>query len=139
METTESGPSQTHRAGTPERDLSTPALIRHAIEQSRLLVKAEILHARHELTAEIKRAKWAGILFGAAFVLLLSGISVLFVCLALALPLSEIAGTALIGGVLVLAAAALGYFGWKSAPRKPMAKTQERLTMDFRYAKEQLT
>src|SRR4051794_27880239 len=45
--------------------LSTSELIRHALSETRLLVKAEVMHAKKELKQELQAAKTAGIFLGA--------------------------------------------------------------------------
>ena len=77
--------------------LSTADLVRHALEEARLLAKAEVLHAKEELKQELGAAKTAGILLGACATLALTALSVLFVALALALPLPPVASLAMVG------------------------------------------
>jgi hypothetical protein len=118
--------------------MSTGQLVRHALEEARLLAKAEVLHAKQELRDELQAAKAAGILIGAGAALALCGLSVLLVALALALPLPA-ALSALLVGVLVLGgAAAAVLFGLKSLPKRPLEKTQERMKRDLAIAKEEL-
>lgn len=119
------------------RAKSTAELVRHAVEESRLLVKAEVLHAKEEMRAELRAAKRGAILAGVAVTAALCGLSVLLVALALVLPMAE-ALAALIVGLVLLFAAGLGAFlAYKSVPRKPLARTQERLKKDFLFAREQ--
>ena len=69
--------------------LSTAELVRHAIEEAKLLARAEVLHAKKELQEEIKAARTAGILLGAGAVLALVGLCALFIAAGLALPVAE--------------------------------------------------
>ena len=48
------------------RNMSTVDLVRHAMTEMKLLIRAEALHARTELRQELKEARNAGILLGAA-------------------------------------------------------------------------
>lgn len=121
------------------RELSTGQLIRHAIAEARLLARAEILHAKGELKGELARAKVAGILMGAAGVLALSALSVLFVAIAAALGLPHAVGAVIVGVVLLVSAGALGYLGMKRLPKKPMSRTQDRLKEDLHLTREHLT
>jgi len=124
---------------TQLRAMGTAELVRHALEEMRLLVKAEVLHAKHEVRDEILGAKVAGILFGVAAGLAVCGIAVLFVALAMAVPLSEGWAALIIGvGLLVIAAICVG-IGMGRVPTKPLPKTQQRLRNDYNLAREQLS
>ncbi|MFP2927913.1 phage holin family protein [Pyxidicoccus sp. 3LG] len=118
--------------------LSTAELIRHALAESRLLVRAELLHAKKELRDELKAAKVAGILIGAGAVLLLAALPCLFVALGLALPLGTALGVLVVGVVLLAIAGLLLFLGIKRVPKKPLAHTQDRLKMDYQLTRETL-
>ncbi|QSQ12519.1 phage holin family protein [Myxococcus landrumensis] len=118
--------------------LSTAELVRHALAETRLLVRAEVLHAKKELRDELKMARTAGILLGAGGVLVLVSISVLFVALGLALPMGAALGVLLVGVVLLAVAAGLLMVGVKRLPKKPMLHTQERLKLDYHLTRETL-
>lgn len=118
--------------------LSTAELIRHALTETRLLVRAEVMHAKKELRDELKAARTAGILIGAGAVLALSSLAALFVALGLALPLGEALGVLLVGVGLLLVAGILLAVGVKRLPKKPLPHTQERLKMDYQLTRETL-
>lgn len=118
--------------------LSTAELVRHAIDEAKLLARAEVLHAKKELQEEIKAARTTGILLGASIVLALVGLAALFVAVGLALPVAQWLGVLIMGLVLVLAAGGLGFAGYKKLPGKPLAHTQERLKMDITRTREAL-
>lgn len=118
--------------------LSTAELIRHALTESRLLVRAELLHAKKELREELKAAKTAGIMLGAGAVLLLMALSCLFVAAGLALPLGEPWNVLVMGVVLLAISGLLLFLGLKRLPKKPLPHTQERLKMDFQLTRETL-
>ncbi|MBM7113068.1 phage holin family protein [Archangium primigenium] len=118
--------------------LSTAELVRHAIEETRLLARAEILHAKKELKEEVAAAKTAGIFLGASGVLGLVGLSALLVAAGLALPVAQWLGVLLVGIFLVLVAGGLALMGSKRLPTKPLAHTQERLKTDLVRTKETL-
>jgi hypothetical protein len=118
--------------------LSTPELIRHALAETRLLVKAEVMHAKKELQHELKAAKTAGIFLGAGAVLALTSLAVLFVALGLALPVVAALGVAIVGVVLLAVAGLLLFLGSKRIPKKPLEHTQERLKADFQMTRETL-
>lgn len=118
--------------------LSTAELIRHAIDEARLLARAEVLHAKKELAEEVKAARVAGILLGAGIVLGLVGVSALFIAVGLALPLAQWLGVLLVGAFLVLLAGGLAFAGVKRLPKKPLLHTQERLKTDLTRTRETL-
>jgi hypothetical protein len=118
--------------------LTTAELIRHAFAEAKLLVKAEVLHAKKELREELKAARTGGILLGAAITLVLCGLAVLFVAVGLALPLSNWLGVLLVGVGILAIAGGLAWFGVKKLPKKPLPHTQERLKADFDLARETL-
>ncbi len=118
--------------------LSTAELIKHAFAEAKLLVKAEVLHAKKELREEIKAARTSGILIGAAITLVLCGLAALFVAIGLALPVTDWLGVLLAGVVILLIAGGLAWLGVKKLPRKPLPHTQERLKTDFELARETL-
>ncbi|ATB29176.1 phage holin family protein [Melittangium boletus] len=118
--------------------LSTAELVRHAIEEARLLARAEVLHAKKELKEEITAAKSAGILLGAGAVLALVGLSALLVAAGLALPLAQWLGVLLVGAFLLLVSGGLAWAGNKRLPKQPLPHTQERLKADLVRTKETL-
>ncbi|MBN1210580.1 MAG: phage holin family protein [Myxococcaceae bacterium] len=118
--------------------LSTAELVRHALAEAKLLVKAEVLHAKKELREEVKAARTSGILLGAGLTLGLCGLAALFVAIGLALPLSPWLGVLLVGAAILLIAGGLAFFGVKRLPKKPLPHTQERLKADFDLARETL-
>lgn len=120
----------------PERDLSTTELFKHAVAEAKLLARVEIEHARLELKAELRRAMKAGILLGAGVVLALCGLTLLFVALALALPMSAALGALLVGVLLLAVAGLLAFSGQKRLPKKPMQRTKERLMADVTLTRE---
>ncbi len=118
--------------------LSTAELIRHALAETRLLVRAEVMHAKKELREEIKAARTAGILLGAGAVLALTSLAVLFVALGLALPIPHALGVLAVGVVLLAIAGGLLFVGSKRLPKKPLPHTQERLKTDYHLTRETL-
>ncbi len=118
--------------------LSTAELVRHALAEAKLLVKAEVLHAKKELREEVKAARTSGILLGAGAVLALVGVTLLFVALVGALPLSLWLSALIVGVVVLLVAGGLAFMGVKRLPKKPLPHTQERLKTDFNLTRETL-
>ena len=118
--------------------LSTAELIRHAIEEARLLARAEVLHAKKELREEVKAARTSGILLGAGGVLALVSLAALFVAVGLALPVAQWLGVLLVGVFLLLVSGGLAFAGFKRLPKKPLTHTQERLKTDIARTRETL-
>lgn len=118
--------------------LSTAELIRHALDESRLLVRAELLHAKKELREELKAARTAGILIGVGAVLSLMALACLFVAAGLALPLGEPWDVLVMGVALLAVSGLLLFLGVKRLPKKPLPHTQERLKMDYQLTRETL-
>ena len=118
--------------------LSTAELVRHAIEEAKLLARAEVLHAKKELQEEIKAARTAGILLGAGVVLALVGLSALFIAAGLALPLAAWLGVLLVGVVVLAVAGVMALMGVKRLPKRPLVHTQERLKTDITRTRETL-
>jgi ABC-type Fe3+-siderophore transport system permease subunit len=108
------------------------------MDESRLLVRAEVLVARQELREEVASAKTAGILGGAGLGLGLCGVALLFVALAAALPLPLWLAALLVGLAVLLVAGLLAWAAAKKAPTQPMARSQERLRRDFALTRESL-
>ncbi len=123
---------------TPERELSTSSLLRHALNEAKLLARAEVMHAKLELRAELKAATRAGIGLGAAGTLSLVGLTLLFATLALALPMASWAGMLIVALGVLLVAGLAGLWGYKKLPKQPLARTRARLLDDVTLAKEHL-
>ncbi len=122
----------------PERELSTSELVRHALEEAKLLARAEVAHARLELQAELREARNAGIALGVAATLGLCGLTLLFVALAAALPM-ETWGAALIVGLGLLTFAGIAAaIGLRRLPKKPLERTRARLFDDLQFTRERL-
>ncbi|HEX8435438.1 phage holin family protein [Archangium sp.] len=123
---------------TPEADLSTNELVRRAMNEARLLAKAELLHAKVELTQEVRAARTAGVFAGGAAALTLVGLALLLTAGAAALPLPLWAGALLIAGGVLFLAAVCGAVAWAKLPKRPMRHTLERLSMDLEELRHQL-
>ncbi|MGZ3461121.1 MAG: phage holin family protein [Archangium sp.] len=118
--------------------LSTAELVRHALDEARLLARAEVLHAKKELQEELKAARTAGLLLGAGGVLGLLGLAALFVMVGLALPVAQGLGVLRVGVFLLQLAGGLALAGYKRLPKKPLPHTQERLKTDITRTRETL-
>ena len=122
----------------PERSRSTPDLLRHILEETKLLARAEVEVARQEVKAELNRGKSAGVALGIAFGLALCALTLLLVTVALALPMTDWVATLVVGLVVLFFAAIAAGVGSRLVPKKPMRRTKERLTEDVTLARERL-
>lgn len=112
------------------QEMATTELVHHALDELKLLVRAEVLHAKQELREELAQTKLVAILLGAGVGVALCGLSVLFVALAVALPLPEGWAMLVVGLALLVAAGVCAGLGYRKLPRKPMSKTRKRIRED---------
>jgi hypothetical protein len=120
------------------RNMSTVDLVRHAMTEMKLLVRAEVVHARSELREELKEARNAGILFGAALFLAPAGLAIALMAIVLALGGQQWIWSLVLGvGVLGLATL-LVYVAVKKLPKKPLSRTRDRLKLDWMLTREEL-
>jgi hypothetical protein len=122
----------------PEGSLSTNELFRRAMSEARLLAKAELLHAKVELSHEVRAARVSGVCLGGGAAMALVALAMLFVAGAAALELPLWAAALLGAGVALVLAALFAAIGWAKLPKKPMRHTLERLSMDLEELREQL-
>jgi hypothetical protein len=120
------------------REMTTSDLVRQALDELKLLVLAEVLHAREELRDELRKAKVVGILVGLAVGTGLCGLSVLFVGLAVAIPVTEGWALLLVAGVLLCAAALCAGLGYRRAPSSLLVKTRTRIKQDVALVRSTL-
>lgn len=125
------------RETDPRPEASTIDLVKEAMDESQELLKAEIALARHEALREILELKHVAMAFGAAAVIAILGLALLLVAVVLAIT-PHAYGAAIAGGILLLGAGAVGLYGYRAIPKKPVAQTQENLKADVRMLKERL-
>jgi hypothetical protein len=118
--------------------LSTFALLREILVQTRLLAKKQVQLARTELKADARtEAKVAGGL-GAAAVGALITVTLLLMTAAFALALVMPAWGAglIVSGVVALAAAVVAGLSWKRRIKKPLQHSRDELRQNVRFARE---
>jgi hypothetical protein len=115
----------------------TSQLFREALDETRHLVRLEVLLARKELQSDLALAKKGGIVLALAAILAVSAIALLLCAVALAFATPWLAAVVL-GGILLCVAAPLGFAGWKTLPKKPLGQTKERLEDDLKQLKERI-
>lgn len=128
-------PSVPAFASVPPDAIDTGALVREAIVESKRLVQLEIELAKDELVRELRDARRTALVGGAALTLALEGLALLLVGLALALDVGPAAAT-ILGVILLALAGGSAYYAWRTLPRKPLDRTQQRLRTDARLIKE---
>ncbi|HEY1418607.1 MAG TPA: phage holin family protein [Myxococcaceae bacterium] len=120
------------------RNMSTPELVRHAMTEMKLLVRAEVVHARAELKQELKAARNAGILFGVALLLAPAGLGIALLAIVFALPVVQWASALVLGLVVLGLAGLLVFLAVKRLPKQPLARTRDRLKLDWMLTREEL-
>jgi peptidoglycan/LPS O-acetylase OafA/YrhL len=112
-------------------------LVREALDQSRELVRLEVLLARNEIESELSRAKASAIALSSAGVAAIASFTVFMVAIALAFSLKWL-GAVIIAAALLLVAGALGLTGRKLLPRKPLPETTKRIGAELNQLKERV-
>ena len=120
------------------RNMSTVDLVRHAMTEMKLLIRAEVLHARTELRAELEEARNAGILIGIALCLAPAGLAIALLAIVFALPVVQWVSALVLGVLVLVVAAVLGFLAVKRLPRRPLARTRDRLKLDWMLTREEL-
>jgi hypothetical protein len=122
---------------TPRQE-RTSELFREAIDETRELARLEVELAKEELWAELRSAKVSAIAIGAGAGAALAGVTLCFVAIAMAFRMEWLAAL-IIGGILLVLAAALALGGFKTLPRRPLLpETQERIGTDLKQLKERV-
>jgi hypothetical protein len=120
------------------RNMSTPELVRHAMTEMKLLVRAEVMHARTELKQELRETRNAGILLGAALFLAPAGLAIALMAIVFALPILQWAEALVLGIVVLAIAGLLVFLAVKKLPKQPLARTRDRLKLDWMLTREEL-
>ena len=120
------------------RNMSTIELVRHAVTEMKLLVRVEMLHARTELREELKEARNAGILIGVATFLAPAGLAVALMAIVLGLPSEPWTSALVLGLVVLVLAGLLVLLAVKRLPKSPLARTRDRLKLDWLLTREEL-
>jgi uncharacterized membrane protein YqjE len=120
------------------RQERTSELFREAIDETRELARLEVELAKEELWSELRSAKLGGIAIGAGAGAALSGVTLCFVAIAMGFRMEWLAAL-VIGGILLVLAAALVLGGFRALPRRPLLpETQERIGTDLKQLKERV-
>jgi drug/metabolite transporter (DMT)-like permease len=106
--------------------------------EMKLLIRAEALHARTELRQELREARNAGILLGAALFLAPAGLAVALMAIVLALPGQQWIWALVLGVVVLGLAVLLIFLAVGRLPKHPLARTRDRLKLDWMLTREEL-
>jgi hypothetical protein len=116
---------------------STSDLVKQALAEAQNLVRIEVKLAKEDVKSEVKSASRAAIGFGVAAASSLMMMTMLAVALVLAIGPSPWAALLVAGGFLVVCAVA-GIVGYAQLPKKPLARTRERMESDVNHLKEHI-
>jgi hypothetical protein len=122
------------------RRLTTRELIDRIMHTGAQLVAVEIDLARAEGKANLTAAFATVKLLVVAGVLGLAGVNLLLVAgvLALAHVMPGWLAALLLGGMILVISAMVGYIGWQRRVTRPLAVTRKTVTEDIQWAKERL-
>ncbi|HEV8437999.1 MAG TPA: phage holin family protein [Methylomirabilota bacterium] len=128
------------RAATRAQSLSTRDLVAEITGKASLLVKKEVELAKNEVKADLQselamvKAVAAGLVAG------LLGLNTLLVAVVLALATTMPGWLAalVVGGVVLIVGAVVGYVGWSWRVTTPLAVTRKTLKEDVQWAKERV-
>lgn len=122
------------------RHLSTRELVSEITGKVSLLVRKEVELAKTEAKANLEAQLAMVKAMAAAALLALLGLNALLVAVIAGLATTMPAWLAaiVVGGVLVIVAAALGYLGWSWRVTAPLAVTRKTMKEDVQWAKERL-
>jgi Putative Actinobacterial Holin-X, holin superfamily III len=128
------------RNGEAARELSNRALISEIAAKASVLAKKEIALAKAEIRADLQAELATAKAFGVAAIATLFGVNLLPVAVvfALATRLPGWMAALIVGGVLLVIGAVVGYIGWRRMVTTPLALTRQTLKEDVRWIKERV-
>jgi membrane-bound ClpP family serine protease len=121
-------------------NLSTRELVAEISGKVSLLVKKEVELAKTEMKANVQAELAMLKAMVAAAVAGLLGLNTLLVAVvfALALKMPGWLAALIVGGVVLILAAALGYLGWSWRVTAPLAMTRKTIKEDVQWARERV-
>jgi hypothetical protein len=139
-------PANPARTATPPRVrsdgrlLSTRELLSLILHTASQLVSTEMALAREEGKANLDAAFATVKLLLVAGVIGLAGVNLLLVAavFALAHVMPGWLAAVLVGGVILVISAIVGYIGWQRRVTQPLAVTRKTVTEDMQWVKERL-
>jgi hypothetical protein len=121
------------------REPTTGELLRTALDEGRDLATSELALARKELAEAARAGLVAAVSSAVAAAFGLWAITLLLIGALLALRVKLAEGFFAAGALVAVAAATAGFMGFRSLPKRPMAKTIDRLEGNARDLKGHLT
>jgi uncharacterized membrane protein YqjE len=119
------------------KQLGTSELLQTMGQQISLLAQKEVELMRTEMKTDIaKEMDMAKLMAGAGITALL-GVTMLLVSLAMAI--SPVLASLVIGILLLVAAGIMGWIGWSKRVEKPLDTTRQTLQEDVKWAKHRFT
>jgi hypothetical protein len=125
---------------TDARALGMRDLVEEITKKGYLLAQKELALAREELKEDIRAELAMAKLLAGAAVAAIVGVTLLLVALALAVTAADRLwlGPLVVGAVVVIAAAGLGFYGWQRRVQKPLDLTRQSLKESWQWAKERV-
>jgi hypothetical protein len=123
--------------------MATREILRELASNGSLLIQRHIKLAELEARRNGKQEKKTAELLGVAGAFAYAGVILLLVAAALGIGVAlgdrHWAGALIVGGVLLIFAAALAPIGWKSHVKKPLRRTRDELEKELSWGRSQLT
>jgi len=116
-------------------EASIAELVKHAIDESRVLVHAEVQLAKQDLRSELKSALGAAGMLAAGLFAGLFALGALLSALLIALGLTVGWALFIVGGTLLVIALTGILVGIGIVPKRPMGPTRDRLREDAEHLK----
>jgi len=128
------------RDGASARELSNRELIREITGKVSLLAHKELELIKAEIRADLKAELTMIKALTVAVIAALIGVNLLFVApvLALALVIPGWLAALVVGGLILIIAATVGYIGWRRAVTRPLPLTRQTLKEDMQWVKERV-
>lgn len=128
------------RDGASARELSNRELIREITGKVSLLAHKELELIKAEIRADLKAELTMIKALTVAVIAALIGVNLLFVApvLALALVIPGWLAALVVGGLILIIAATVGYIGWRRAVTRPLPLTRQTLKEDMQWVKDRL-
>ena len=130
----------TVRDGASARELSNRELIKEITGKVSLLAQKELELVKAEVRADLKAELTTVKALAVAVVAALIGVNLLFVApvLALALVIPGWLAALLVGGLILIVAALVGWIGWRRHVTRPLPLTRQTLKEDMQWVKDRL-
>ncbi|MBS2027459.1 MAG: phage holin family protein [Deltaproteobacteria bacterium] len=135
------GEREAPNGGRIRAEQGTAELVREIAEKAQMLARKEVQLARAELRQDVKTELGSLKGAGAAAMLAVWGVCVLFVAgaLAVGLVIAPWLAALLVGLALLLVAGGLAFWAWAHKVDKPLSATRQNLQDNVDWAKRRLS